>query len=427
MIVDASQAVQLQVAMAAVEDGTLESDTLLRAVAEWLSGTSPDLCAALLTRPELSDQSRQSIRSRFASLQTGPLQVEHAKGVQLGEQELARLRQLLREGDESASEEVLSSTPDDEEPSTLDYRANQPAQPGDEPTQPFVSTIAKSKTGPGSAWRLDDFEILREFKRGGLGVLYLARDKRLQREVVLKKILPKYAHSDELREKFVLEAEVTGQLEHPSIVPIYVMGSDEHSEPYYAMRLIGGENLRDNIHALHATRKPGERFFDGRQFREMLQRFIDICLAIEYAHSRNVIHRDLKPANIMLGSHGETLVIDWGLAKWLRAAGREIAEQTTTIQTPSTAELRLSGPTLETEMGGFAGTIRYAAPEQLAGDIDKIGPACDIYSLGVILFELLCNRQALEGDVFTREQALAKIEAGQLRTRLQLTRVCLGH
>src|SRR5262249_28203369 len=125
-------------------------------------------------------------------------------------------------------------------------------------------------------------------------------------------------HADNLdsRQRFILEAEITGGLEHPGIVPVYGLGTYADGRPYYAMRFIRGDSLKDAIERFHkaevAGRDAGER---ALEVRKLLSRFLDVCNAIAYAHSRGVLHRDLKPGNIMLGQYGETLVVDWGLAK----------------------------------------------------------------------------------------------------------------
>jgi serine/threonine protein kinase len=137
--------------------------------------------------------------------------------------------------------------------------------------------------------------------------------------VALKQIQGRYAHDPTSRTRFVREAEITGGLEHPGIVPVYGLGRDSQGRPYYAMRFVRGETLQEAIGRFHAAegpaRDPGER---ALAWRGLLRRFIDACNAVAYAHSRGVIHRDLKPANILLGPFGETLVVDWGLAKAVR-------------------------------------------------------------------------------------------------------------
>ena len=132
--------------------------------------------------------------------------------------------------------------------------------------------------------------------------------------MALKEIQERHADHAESRARFVLEAEVTGSLEHPGIVPVYGLGSYADGRPYYAMRFIQGDSLKDAIDAFHAPPSPGVATpgLESLAFRQLLSRFVDVCNAIAYAHSRGVIHRDLKPANIMLGKYGETLVVDWG-------------------------------------------------------------------------------------------------------------------
>src|SRR5262249_2727787 len=143
-------------------------------------------------------------------------------------------------------------------------------------------------------------------------------DGELDREVALKSILSDRADEPEHRRRFLREAQLTGRLEHPGIVPVYglVWGAD--GRPSYAMRFIQGESLKDAVARFHAANRPGRDLGDQRlALRQLLGRFVAVCNAVAYAHSRGVVHRDLKPANIMLGRYGETLVVDWGLARYV--------------------------------------------------------------------------------------------------------------
>ena len=153
--------------------------------------------------------------------------------------------------------------------------------------------------------------------RGASASVSVAFDAELHREVALKQIKPERADDADSRGRFVLEAEVTGRLEHPGIVPVYGLGDDEQGRPFYAMRFVHGKSLDEAIQHYH--RPDGDARGDTRarvlELRSLLDRFADVCHTVAYAHSRGVLHRDLKPANIMLGPFNESLVVDWGLAK----------------------------------------------------------------------------------------------------------------
>ena len=159
------------------------------------------------------------------------------------------------------------------------------------------------------------YRVLWPHAMGGLGQIYVAEDQELHRRVALKEIRPEHAMDPVSRDRFVVEAEVTGRLEHPGIVPVHGLGVHGDGRPFYAMRFIKGDNLMTAIRRFHGAAAAD---FAGREFRWLLRRFIDVCNTIAYAHSRGVLHRDLKPSNIMLGTFGETLVMDWGVAKAAR-------------------------------------------------------------------------------------------------------------
>lgn len=235
------------------------------------------------------------------------------------------------------------------------------------------------------------FRPVRAHARGGLGMVAVAVDQDFEREVALKEILPDRADLPHYQERFLFEARVTGCLEHPGIVPVYGLGLNPNGQPFYAMRFIRGNSLSREIKKFHA----GQRSAPGPlarsvELRKLLQRFISVCQAVGYAHSRGVLHRDLKPSNVVVGKFGETMVVDWGMAKVLAAPHDESRD--------GERSLSRIGHHDETLDGSVAGTRGYMSPEQAQGRISELAPASDVYSLGATLYCLLTGASPLNAE-----------------------------
>ncbi len=289
---------------------------------------------------------------------------------------------------------------------------------------PYATRATTAGTPTSSGLR---FRILRPHARGGLGEVFLAHDEELQREVALKEIQERHADDPERRARFLREAEITGGLEHPGVVPVYGLGAYPDGRPYYAMRFVRGESLRHAIDRFHRAEQDAGRDRGQRtlELRQLLGRFVAVCNTIGYAHSRGVLHRDLKPDNIMLGPFGEALVVDWGLAK---AVSRE------ELANGATREPVAPTPASDSDLtraGSALGTPQYMSPEQAAGRLHQLGPPSDIYSLGAVLYYLLTGRPPFGGgDVATvlgqvREGSFQEPRAVKPSVPRKLESICL--
>ena len=211
-------------------------------------------------------------------------------------------------------------------------------------------------------WRIGNYQILEEIGRGGMGVIYRARQRHSRRIVALKRILSYHADSQETLARFRREAQAAASLDHPNILPIYEVSECDDGMPFFSMKFAGGGSLLDAAPALR-----GEP-------RRAVALVAKITRAVQCAHGQGILHRDLKPGNILLDGRGEPLVSDFGLAKWLDTSSH--LTRTLTI----------------------FGTPGYIAPEQVNGSSGKLGPASDVYSLGAILFDLLTGRPPFLGE-----------------------------
>jgi serine/threonine-protein kinase len=233
------------------------------------------------------------------------------------------------------------------------------------------------------------YTLTRLHSEGGLGRVYVAHDNDLNRDVALKEIRPDRAEHPEAWQRFLKEAQLTGQLEHPNIVPVYeVARREEDSAPFYTMRLVRGQTLREAVTDYHRRRREGRA--DPLERPRLLNAFVNVCQAVGYAHSRGVIHRDLKPDNVMLGGFGEVVVLDWGLAKMLGQPDEPSDAPAVALTEQAQSDATVAGRVL--------GTPAYAAPEQAEGRIDLIDTRTDIYGLGTILFEVLTGQAPHTGE-----------------------------
>ncbi|MFO0943276.1 MAG: protein kinase [Pirellulales bacterium] len=247
-------------------------------------------------------------------------------------------------------------------------------------------------------------EVDQPLAQGGIGKVDIAVDSKLNRRVAMKRIQPKYALDFKARLRFAQEAEITGELEHPAIVPIYHYGLSESGEPFYSMRLIEGRTLREII-------SDGE--ISSIDFRRLLNGFITICRAVEHAHSKQIIHRDIKPANIIIGNHGEAMLVDWGLAKRLDRSQAVDDPQSDQDQSPHVQLEENDGELQLTVDGTSVGTPAYMSPEQ-AMVSPQVGKPSDIFGLGATLYFILTGRAPYTGQ--TSQEILAQAKSCDWRS-----------
>jgi PAS domain S-box-containing protein len=220
-----------------------------------------------------------------------------------------------------------------------------------------------------------------------MGRVWLARDTVFGRDVALKEIRPERAAEPASQMRFIREAQITGLLEHPGVVPVYDMDRrTSEGTAFYTMRFVGGRTLTRAVEDYHRRRESGEDV--SLDLSALLHAFVVVCNTLGYAHARGVIHRDLKGGNVVLGDFGEVVVLDWGLAKLLGSG----AEQSTTGVNSDEA----AGPEL-TLLGEVLGTPAYMAPEQVEGLSERIDVRTDIYGLGAILYHILTGRPPFTG------------------------------
>ncbi len=299
----------------------------------------------------------------------------------------------------------------------------------DQKPQDHDSTIIDGQKTVAGRWQgrevvaQANLQVLSSHARGGLGEVLIARDVELDRNVALKVLQSPYDRNADCRKRFLREAEITSQLEHPGIVPVHHLGADRSGRPCYTMRFIAGESLHSAIERYHRERASQTQPANTLRMRQLIQRCISVCNTVAFAHSRGILHRDLKPSNIILGNFSETLVVDWGLAKPYRSTKNptanaspettksanadrtevksdhevslhDIVDSQPREVTPSTPSSREA---FVTEQGGILGTPAFMSPEQARGEV-ALTPASDVYSLGAILYTVTVGKPAFSGD-----------------------------
>ncbi|MDJ0973274.1 MAG: protein kinase [Planctomycetota bacterium] len=271
------------------------------------------------------------------------------------------------------------------------------------------------------------YQVVGEIGRGGVGIIFKSRDRDLGRDVAMKVLRPEMAAKPHVVERFVEEAQVAGQLQHPGVVPVYGMGLQDDGRPFFTMKLVKGKTLAA---LLAARRSPDD---DRRRFFGI---FEQICQTMAYAHARGVVHRDLKPANVMVGAFGEVQLMDWGFAKVL---GRK-AEDSSEISEDSLFEVidtvRSGSEGSQSIAGAVMGTPAYMPPEQAMGRIDALDERADVFALGSILCEILTGTPAYTGESTEQlvqaargqlEDALTRIEEAPVAAELKsIVTACLA-
>jgi|GEM_PF-1406589 len=304
-------------------------------------------------------------------------------------------------------------------------------KPGGHRPAPDTSTSAgiPAKIGP--------YQVLEEIGRGGMGVILQGSDEKLKRLVAIKVLLPEVQNDPQHRYRFVEEARLTGQLEHPGVVPVHLLGEDDQGREYFSMKLVSGRSLHDVLADWHAGEGSVRKEFPLHRLVSVFER---IAETVGFAHSHGVLHRDLKPSNVMIGDHGEVWVLDWGLAKVLGevrpGSGARIAasparapaqsapaasgSSPASAKPPSSAQAASVRNDLDYDLtmdGTTMGTPNYMAPEQARGE--ELDEGADIFGLGAILYEMLTGSPPTSGR--SVDEILSRASTGRF-TPIRRTR-----
>lgn len=254
----------------------------------------------------------------------------------------------------------------------------------------------------------DRYDVLGEIGHGGIGLVARARDVDLGRELAIKVLRKRHVGQGEIVQRFLEEARIIGQLQHPGVVPVHEMGHSIDGRPFFSMKLVNGHTLNQVMENLGTD--PDHR-------RKLLNIMLSVCQTVAFAHSKNVVHRDLKPINIMVGEFGEVQVLDWGLAKRI---GRDNESPTNKKTSDADADThqsnRSNDSTINSMDGTVIGTPAYMPPEQAKGLVDKTGKQADVFSLGAILLEVLTGKPPYGGE--SKQEQLHAAETADMQGSL---------
>lgn len=274
----------------------------------------------------------------------------------------------------------------------------------------IIADISEETTPPAR------YLIGQELGSGSVGQVIEARDQHLGREVAIKILHEGEGLSRDGIARFIAEAQITAQLEHPSVVPVHEIGIMPGGMPYFSMKLVRGRSLDDIINHLRIGDREARRRYNHLARLRLFQR---ICQGMAYAHAKGVVHRDLKPANIFIGEYGEVQIMDWGLAKTVKSPSPDQGgELVSTVR-------QASG--MNTFDGAIAGTPAYMSPEQARGDFPRIGPASDVFALGLILAELMSLTRVYRQSTFQATLEAAREPAGEVDIRALAPSASFSH
>lgn len=401
-------------------------------------GHDPDFAALLRDHPTLGRQ-LHDIRAQFE-----PLLQEHFRD-EVPDDFAAHLESIAVS--DAAVSDAAPAAPNSANPSSATPNSSAATTPGaDGDTAGGAHESHAEQAATLSGW--ERYEQLEEIARGGMGIVWHAWDRLLDRPLAMKVISVDHRSPIERERwvrRFLREAAITAQLDHPGIVPVHEVGRDPSGRVFFTMRLVRGSDL-------HEILQPPDQSACTWTRLDVLGVLLKVCETIEYAHSRGIVHRDLKPANIMVGSYGEAYVMDWGLARILDDAPltSEIINQLAVIDeacaneldaTPRVdpagddhaAHLNDARPPLQTGAGTLLGTPVYMAPEQARGDLEEIGPWTDVYAIGAMLYTLLVGHPPhLEpGANRSAQEIVDRIRAGttcdfpdHTNAPMRLTQIC---